>query len=241
MTKPTQSSSRVLVIDIGGNNVKMRLGRREEIRKFESGRKLDARRMVEKVRTMTADWLYDAVSIGYPGLVLLGKPVAEPYYLADGWVGFDYSAAFERPVKLINDAAMQAIGSYDGGRMLFLGLGTGLGSTLVANHVIVPLELGSLRLRGKRDLFQRLGRDGLERRGRKAWAAAVLDTAQHLRDAFLADYVVLGGGNAERIDELPKHIRRGGNEDAFTGGFRLWEEDVEPHDRPHSPIWRVVS
>jgi polyphosphate glucokinase len=234
---------KVLVIDIGGSHVKMLMTgvEPEEARRFESGKHLTPDELVAQTKALVSDWDYDVVSIGYPGRVGSDGPSAEPGNLSDGWVGFDYPKAFEHPVRIVNDAAMQALGAYDGGRMLFLGLGTGLGSTLVANHVIVPLELGSLRLRGKRDLFQRLGRDGLERRGRKAWAAAVLDTAQHLRDAFLADYVVLGGGNAERIDELPKHIRRGGNEDAFTGGFRLWEEDVEPHDRPHSPIWRVVS
>jgi polyphosphate glucokinase len=197
--------------------------------------------LVARTRALVSDWDYDAVSIGYPGRVGPDGPLAEPGNLADGWVGFDYPDAFGHPVRIVNDAAMQALGAYDGGRMLFLGLGTGLGSALVANHVIVPLELGSLRLRGTRDLFTRLGKQGLQRRGRKAWAASVIDTAQHLRDAFLADYVVLGGGNAERVGELPNHIRRGGNEDAFTGGFRLWEEDVEPHDRPHSPIWRVVG
>jgi polyphosphate glucokinase len=156
-------------------------------------------------------------------------------------VGFDYPKAFDRPVRIVNDAAMQALGAYEGGRMLFLGLGTGLGSALIANHVIVPLELGSLRLRGKKSLFERIGKEGLVRRGKKAWFEAVLDSSQHLRYAFVADHVVLGGGYAERITVIPKHIHRGGNEDAFTGGFRLWEEDVEPHDRPHSPVWRVVG
>jgi polyphosphate glucokinase len=222
MTKPTQSSSRVLVIDIGGNNVKMRLGRREEIRKFESGRKLDARRMVEKVRTMTADWLYDAVSIGYPGLVLLGKPVAEPYYLADGWVGFDYSAAFERPVKLINDAAMQAIGSYDGGRMLFLGLGTGLGATLIIDRVVQPLELGHLPYRGGVTHEQCVNEEARKRLGMKKWRAAVDEMVEHLASILEVDSIVLGGGNAKRLKKLPAKARRGDNEYAFLGGLRLW-------------------
>jgi polyphosphate glucokinase len=234
---------KVLVVDIGGSRVKLLVSGMapEEARRFESGKGLAPDQLVARTLAFVSDWDYDVVSIGYPGRVGPDGPSAEPGNLGDGWVEFDYPKAFGHPVRIVNDAAMQALGAYDGGRMLFLGLGTGLGSTLVANHVIVPLELGSLRLRGKKDLFQRLGREGLERRGKKAWVAAVLDTAQHLRDAFLADYVVLGGGNAKHIAELPKHIRRGGNEDAFTGGFRLWEEDVEPHDRPHSPIWRVVS
>lgn len=234
---------KALVIDIGGSHVKLLMTgvKAEDARSFDSGKDLTPDELVARTQALVSDWDYDVVSIGYPGRVGSDGPIAEPGNLGNGWVGFDFPDAFEHPVRIVNDAAMQALGAYDEGRMLFLGLGTGLGSALVANHVIVPLELGSLRLRGKRDLFNRLGKEGLQRRGRKAWAEAVLDTAQHLRDAFLADYVVLGGGNAERVGELPKHIRRGGNEDAFTGGFRLWDEDVEPHDRPHSPIWRVVS
>jgi len=234
---------KVLVIDIGGSHVKLLATGvdPEDARRFDSGKHLTPHELVARTKSLVSDWDYDVVSIGYPGRVGPDGPIAEPGNLGDGWVGFDYAKAFERPVRIVNDAAMQALGGHEGGRMLFLGLGTGVGSALVANHVIVPLELGSLRLRGDEDLFNRLGKKGLERAGEQAWAAAVIDTAQHLRDAFLADYVVLGGGNVEHIEELPKHIRRGGNEDAFNGGFRLWEEDVEPHDRPHSPVWRVVS
>ena len=234
---------KVLVIDIGGSHVKLLVSGvdPEEARSFDSSKELTPDDLVARTQALVSDWDYDVVSIGYPGRVGPDGPRAEPGNLGDGWLEFDYPKAFEHPVRIVNDAAMQALGAHDGGRMLFLGLGTGVGSALVANHVILPLELGSLRLRGRKDLFQRLGKEGLERRGKKAWGIAVLDAAQHLRDAFLADYVVLGGGNAKHIGELPKHIRRGGNEDAFTGGFRLWEEDVEPHDRPHSPVWRVVS
>jgi polyphosphate glucokinase len=234
---------KVLVIDIGGSHVKLLVSGvdPEDARSFDSGKDLTPEEFAARTKALVSDWDYDVVSIGYPGRVGPDGPVAEPGNLPDGWMEFDYPAAFERPVRIVNDAAMQALGAYDGGRMLFLGLGTGLGSALVANHVIAPLELGVLRLRGNETLFERLGKKGLEQSGEKAWSEAVLDTAQHLRDAFLADHVVLGGGNAERVGELPKHIRRGGNEDAFTGGFRLWEEDVEPHDRPHSPVWRVVS
>jgi polyphosphate glucokinase len=234
---------KVLVIDVGGSHVKLLVTGvdAEDARRFDSGKDLTPGELVARTKALVSDWDYDVVSIGYPGRVGADGPIAEPGNLADGWMDFDYPKAFDRPVRLVNDAVMQALGSHDGGRMLFLGLGTGLGSALVANHVIVPLELGTLRLRGNETLFDRLGKEGLERSGEEAWAEAVRDTAQHLRDAFLADYVVLGGGNAERVGELPKHIRRGGNEDAFIGGFRLWEEDVEPHDRPHSPIWRVVG
>jgi polyphosphate glucokinase len=234
---------KVLVIDIGGSHVKLLASGvgPEDSRSFDSGKDLAPDELVARTKALVSDWDYDVVSIGYPGRVDPDGPSAEPGNLADGWVGFDYPQAFEHPVRIVNDAAMQALGAYDGGRMLFLGLGTGLGSALVANHVIVPLELGRLRLRGNETLFDRLGKEGRERNGGKAWTDAVIDTAEHLRDAFVADYVVLGGGNVERIGELPNHIRRGGNEDAFTGGFRLWEEDVEPHDRPHSPVWRVVS
>jgi polyphosphate glucokinase len=234
---------KVLVIDIGGSHVKLLVSGvdPEEARSFDSSKELTPDELVARTQALVSDWDYDVVSIGYPGRVGPDGPIAEPGNLGDGWVGFDYPKAFDHPVRIVNDAAMQALGAHEGGRMLFLGLGTGVGSALVANHVILPLELGSLRLRGDEDLFNRIGKKGLESAGEKAWAEAVVDTAQHLRDAFLADYVVLGGGNIERIGELPKHIRRGGNEDAFTGGFRLWEEDVEPHDRPHSPIWRVVS
>jgi polyphosphate glucokinase len=237
------SRVKVLVIDIGGSHVKVLVSGvdPEEARRFDSDKDLTPQELVARTKALVSDWDYNVVSIGYPGRVGPDGPSAEPGNLGDGWVGFDYPKAFDRPVRIVNDAAMQALGGHEGGRMLFLGLGTGLGSALVANHVIVPLELGSLRLRGDEDLFNRLGKKGLELHGEKAWAEAVLDTAQHLRDAFLADYVILGGGNAERVGELPKHIRRGGNEDAFNGGFRLWEEDVEPHDRPHSPVWRVVG
>jgi polyphosphate glucokinase len=234
---------KVLVIDVGGSHVKLLVSgvAPEEVRSFDSGKDLTPGELVTRTKALVSDWEYDVVSIGYPGRVGSDGPSAEPGNLADGWVEFDYPKALDRPVRIVNDAAMQALGGHDGGRMLFLGLGTGLGSALVANHVIVPLELGTLRLRGKKTLFERLGKEGLQRKGKRLWAEAVIDTAQHLRDAFLADYVVLGGGNIKLIGELPKHIRRGGNEDAFTGGFRLWEDDVEPHDRPHSPIWRVVS
>jgi polyphosphate glucokinase len=216
---------RVLVIDVGGNNVKMRLGADSEIRKFRSGPKLDPETMVARARRLATDWPHDAVSIGYPGLVLLGKPVAEPYYLGEGWVGFDYQAAFERPVKLINDAAMQAIGSYRGGRMLFLGLGTGLGATLIIDHVVQPLELGHLPYKGGLTHEQCVNELARERLGTKKWRDAVQEMVEHLATILEVDSIVLGGGNAKRLKTLPPNARRGDNNHAFVGGVRLWRSD----------------
>jgi polyphosphate glucokinase len=170
---------------------------------------------------MTEDWSFDVVSIGFPGPVLRGRPVCEPRNLGGGWVGFDFEAAFGRPVRVINDAAMQALGSYEGGRMLFLGLGTGLGSALVVGGRIEPLELAHLPYR-KRTYEDYVGRRGLERLGRKKWRRAVADTVERLREALRPDYVVLGGGNARKLEQLPPGVRAGSNAHAFEGGFRLW-------------------
>jgi polyphosphate glucokinase len=167
-------------------------------------------------------------------------PAAEPGNLAPGWVGFDFAARFARPVRIVNDAVMQALGAYRSGRMLFLGLGTGVGSALISEHVVVPLELGSLpHVRGG-TIVAHLGRAARKANGHAAWQAAVADVVPVLRVAFSADYVVLGGGNARKVDPLPSHSRRGGNRDAIEGGFRLWEEVVEPHDRQPARVWRVV-
>jgi polyphosphate glucokinase len=231
----------VLVIDVGGSHVKLLATGQREARRFESGRGLTAGVMVQQATEMAADWDYDVVSLGFPGRVGPEGPLAEPGNLSGGWVDLDFERAFEKPVRVVNDAAMQALGGYDGGRMLFLGLGTGLGSALVADRVLVPLELGSLPWNGGKTLFERLGDDARQHRGDEAWSADVLAVVPQLRDALLADYVLIGGGNVERLASLPTQTRRGGNDDAFTGGFRLWEEEVEPHDRPHSRIWRVVS
>jgi polyphosphate glucokinase len=223
--KPTLDPDRVLVIDIGGSNVKMRVGAHPEIRKFRSGRKLDAESMVALARRLAAEWPHDAVSIGYPGLVLLGKPAAEPYYLGEGWVGFDYEAAFERPVKLINDAAMQAIGSYQGGRMLFLGLGTGLGAALIIDHVVQPLELGHLPYRGGLTHEECVNELARERLGMKKWCVAVNEMVEHLVSILEVDSIVIGGGNAKRLKTLPSNARRGHNSYAFIGGLRLWHAE----------------
>lgn len=228
----------VLVIDIGGTGVKMLATGRTEPRRFESGEHLTPRAMLDGVRAHTKDWNYDAVAIGYPGRVGPDGPLDEPGNLSDGWVGFDYDKAFGKPVRFLNDAALQALGAYDGGRMLFLGLGTGLGSALVADKVVVPLELGRLTLGGE-PLGDRLGKTGFER-DKKRWAEDVATIGEELRDAFEADGIVFGGGNAKELDPLPDKARRGGNADAFEGGFKLWAEPVDAHT-PAPVVWRVVG
>lgn len=212
----------VLVVDIGGTNVKILATGQEARRTFPSGPTLTAARMVPQVKELAGDWPYDVVSIGYPGPVLNGRPVAEPKNLAPGWVGFNYSIAFGCPVKLINDAAMQALGSYRGGKLLFLGLGTGLGTTLVVNGSVEPMELGHLPYK-KATYEDYVGLRGLKRHGLKKWRRYVADVVQRLTAALLPDDVVLGGGNAKKLKELPEGCRVGSNANAFLGGFRLWE------------------
>lgn len=228
----------VLVIDIGGSFIKL-YSDGDTPEKFESSRDLTPKQLVSRAKEVTKDWEYDAVSIGYPGRVDHNGPTAEPGNLGDGWVGFDFEKAFGHRVRIVNDAALQALGAYDGGRMLFLGLGTGLGSAMIADHVIVPMELGCLPFRDT-TMAGFLGKAGLEKYGEAAWAAAVEEITGELRCAFSADYIVLGGGNVERLTKLPPHCRKGGNNDAYAGGNRLWEEEVEHHDRPASAVWRVV-
>jgi polyphosphate glucokinase len=230
----------VLVIDVGGSHVKLLATGQPAARRFDSGRHFTPVALVEEVRKRVLDWPYDAVSLGYPGAVGPSGPEAEPGNLGPGWVGFDFAAALDRPVRVVNDAAMQALGAYTGGRMLFLGLGTGLGSALVTDRVVVPLELGNLPFGRRESMADRLGKRGLKRHGEEQWQQSVAEAVGRLRAAFGADYVVLGGGNAKRVRPLPAHTRRGGNEDAFTGGFRLWEEEVDPHSCPVAAAWRVV-
>lgn len=215
----------ILVIDVGGTKIKILAAGQTEPRKAPSGKEFTPGKLVETVRELARDWEYDAISLGYPGLTGAQGPRSEPGNLGPGWVGFDYAAAFERPVKLINDASMQALGSYEGGRMLFLGLGTGLGSTLIAGNVIVPLELGQLPFDKSRTLNDVLSRRGLERLGKNDWRSAVNRAVAALTRAFLADYVVVGGGNAKNVKALPPGARRGHNLTAFRGGFRLWNLD----------------
>lgn len=209
------------MIDVGGTHVKMLASGKHTAREFPSGPKLSPGRMVRKVKDFTKDWTYQAVSIGYPGPVVHGRPLREPYNLGCGWVGFNFQKAFGRPVKIINDAAMQALGSYEGGRMLFLGLGTGLGSAMIVDRVVEPMELAHLPYK-KRTYEDYLGLRGLERLGKKKWTRQVAEVVGLLREALQAEYVVLGGGNAKRLKSLPPKTRRGDNRNAFRGGFRLW-------------------
>ena len=217
--------SAVLVVDVGGSHVKVLASGEQESRRADSGPSLTAAEMVEAAKKLAVDWTWDSVSVGVPSPVHGGRVVAEPVNLGDGWAGFDYEAAFGKPTKVVNDAAMQALGSYEGGKMLFIGLGTGLGSALVANGFVQPMELGHLPYK-KATFEDYAGNAGLEKRGKKRWRDDVTDIVARLSAAMEADYVVLGGGNAKKLDELPLIARLGGNEDAFAGGFRLWDPEA---------------
>ena len=217
----------VLVIDIGGTSVKILVTGHDAPRQFPSGPDLTPEKMVEGVVQAAAGWDYEAVSVGYPGPVWHGRPLLEPVNLGPGWVGFDFAAAFGRPVKVVNDAAMQALGSYQGGKMLFLGLGTGLGSAMIVDGVIEPMELAHLPYR-KATFEDYVGIGGLKRLGKKKWRRAVADVVACLSAALEPDYVVLGGGNAKKLKELPPKCRAGNNANAFLGGFRLWESADQP-------------
>jgi polyphosphate glucokinase len=215
----------ILVIDVGGTNVKVLATGREEVVKIPSGPEMTAQQMVDAVLQEATGWDYDAVSIGFPGPVVAATPAFEPKNLGPGWVGFDFAGKFGKPVKVVNDAAMQALGSYEGGRMLFLGLGTGLGSAMVVDKVVVPLELAHLPYRKGRTFEDYVGLRGLERRGKKKWMKSVEDVVARLKAAMVADYIVLGGGNSKNLNRLPTGCRMGDNKNAFLGGYRLWEEE----------------
>jgi polyphosphate glucokinase len=221
----------VLVIDVGGTAVKILASGHKVHRAFPSGPKMTPKQMVSGVEQHLAGWTYEAVSIGYPGPVLRGRPIAEPHNLGGGWIGFDFEKAFGRPVKLINDAAMQALGSYQGGKMLFLGLGTGLGSTMIVDGIVEPMELGHLPYK-KGTYEDYVGHAGLERHGKKKWRRHVADVVTRLIAALEPDETVIGGGNARKLKTLPPHCRAGDNANAFRGGFRLWQ-DVKPRSKPH--------
>jgi len=211
----------VLAVDVGGSHVKALASNEREPRRCVSGRKLTPGKMVERVLALAEGWSWDVVSVGIPTPVRSGKPIAEPVNLGVGWVGFDYERAFGKPTKVVNDAAMQALGSYEGGRMLFLGLGTGLGSALIVDGLLEPLELGHLPFR-KKTFEDYVSERALEKHGKKWWRATVLEVVERLAAAMEPDYVVIGGGGADALGELPPNVKLGDNELAFVGGFRLW-------------------
>lgn len=220
-----RAALRILAVDIGGTHIKVLVSGAKELRKADSGPDLRPRQMVRIVRELTEDWHYEVISIGYPGVVWHGRPIAEPLNLGPGWVKFDYARAFGRPVRILNDAAMQAIGSYEGGRMLFLGLGTGLGTALILDGVVEATELAHLPYKKGRTYEDYLGKRGLARLGRRKWERAVHDVTERLVTAFEVEYVVIGGGNARKLRELPARARLGNNANAFEGAFRLWREE----------------
>jgi polyphosphate glucokinase len=215
----------ILCVDVGGSHVKALRSSGGERRRFESGPDLTALQMVDGVRELTPDWDYDVVSVGVPAPVREGSVAREPVNLGEGWVGFDFEQAFGKPTKVVNDAVMQALGDYQGGTMLFLGLGTGLGSALVVDGKAVPLELAHLPFR-KATFEDYVGERGREQLGKKKWHHAVAETVEQLAAATVADYVVLGGGNAKRVEEVPPNARLGANQNAFVGGFRLWDPSI---------------
>jgi polyphosphate glucokinase len=226
---------RVLVIDVGGSNVKLMISRWEK-RKFKSGPNLTPREMVAQVKPLLQDWSFEAVSMGFPSPVRNGRIMSEPKHLGPGWARFDYEKALGKPIRVINDAAMQALGSFRGGRMLFLGLGTGLGSTLIWERNVLPLELGDLPY-GNGDIIEHyLGKSGIKQLGEKKWKREVLRAVLSLKKSLIADYVVLGGGSAKKFDQLPNGIELGHNRNAFLGGVRLWQTDP----RTRRAKWRIM-
>ena len=214
---------KVLVVDVGGTHVKILATGQKQSREFPSGPTLTAKQMVAGVKKLAEDWKYDAVAIGYPGPVIRNRPLAEPHNLGSGWMGYDFEAAFTCPVKVVNDAAMQALGSYKGGKMLFLGLGTGLGSAMIVDGIVEPMELGHLPY--KRRTFEHyVGVRGYDRLGKKKWRKEVANVVSRLVAALEPEEVVVGGGNVKRLKELPPGCRAGDNANAFLGGFRLWQK-----------------
>ena len=227
---------KILVVDIGGTHVKLMISRRER-RKFDSGSRMSPRQLVSQLKKTVKGWRFSAVSIGFPAPVKNGKITRDPKHLGKGWAGFDFRKALGKPVHVINDAAMQALGSYHGGRMLFLGLGTGLGSALLYNHTLLPLELGDLPYRDGAIIEKFLGKPGLSKLGEAAWKREVRHAVRQLKKSVIADYVVLGGGNAKRFKTMPEGVERGHNRNAYLGGVRLWETD----SRTRQKRWHVIS
>ena len=228
----------VLVVDIGGSSVKLWHTGHQEHRKFESGKDLLPDAMVAQVRETAKDWTYAALALGLPCRISSGRPVEDPQNLGPGWVGFNFGAAFDQPVRIMNDACLQALGSYDGGRMLFLSLGTAVGSAFIADRLVLSLDMGRLRV-GEERVFELLGDKGYERLGAKKWERVVQEIVPALKHAVMADYVVLGGGNAKEVIELPDGVRRGHNRTVVEGGRRLWEELSDPA-LPQTKEWLIL-
>ncbi len=230
MKNPAKTASTdgkiVLSIDIGGSHVKLLTSAGGEERRTDSGPSLTPRQMIDAVKTLAQGLSYDVISMGYPGPVRDSKPLKDPFNLGKGWAGYDFAAQFGKPVKIVNDAMMQAIGSYEGGRMLFLGLGTGLGAAMILVNVAQPMELAHLPYRKGGSFEDYIGERGLEKRGKKKWGKHVFDVVDRLRAALQPDYVVIGGGNVDKLDILPPDCRRGDNTRAFEGGFRLWRDNA---------------
>jgi polyphosphate glucokinase len=228
----------ILVIDIGGTHIKVASTERRNSIKIASGPDMTAVQMAQQVLAATEGWKYDGVSIGYPGPVVHDHPLAEPHNLAAGWIDFPYQKTFGKPIRFINDAAMQALGGYRGGRMLFLGVGTGLGSAMVLDGVVVPLELAHLPYRKGRTYEEYVGVEGLDRRGKKRWRKSVLDVIVRLQAALVCDYVLLGGGNAKLMKNLPSHVIMGANSNAVEGGLRLWQnpDELRTSAKPVKPV-----
>ena len=223
-----QINMKILIIDIGGTNIKVASSDKRVPIKIPSGPAMTAEQMTKDVLAATKGWDYDCISIGYPGPVIHDRPVAEPHNLAPGWIDFPYQKAFGKPLRFINDAAMQALGGYKGGRMLFLGIGTGLGSAMIFDGVVIPLELAHLPYRKERTYEDYVGLRGLERRGVERWRKSVLDVSERLRAALVCDSVLLGGGNAKLMQNLPSHITLGANSNAIEGGIKLWQDLSNP-------------
>jgi polyphosphate glucokinase len=226
-----RSRRTVLTIDVGGSHVKVMTNKGRTKREFSSGPNLSPKTMVKKVKELTKDWRYDVVSVGYPGLVVRNRPLAEPHNLGPGWAGFDFEKAFGHPTKVINDALMQALGNYEGGKMLFLGLGTGLGSAMIVDGVLEPMELAHLPYQKGKTFEDFVGAAGLKRLGKVKWKRSVDDVVKRLTAALEPEYVVLGGGNARKIGKPPHDTRLGSNDKAFEGGFRLWQDGATKPSR----------
>jgi predicted NBD/HSP70 family sugar kinase len=231
-------SKEILVIDIGGTSVKLWHTGHQEHRKFDSGKQLTPDAMVERTKATVEEWTFEAIALGLPCRVSAGRAVDEPQNLGAGWMGYNFSAAFGQPTRMMNDACLQALGSYDGCRMLFLGLGTAVGSALIADHLILSIDMGRLYV-GAEKVYEILGDQGAERLGPKKWQKAVHEIVPSLQHAMMADYVVLGGGNAKEMTELPDGVRRGHNRAVVEGGRRLWEELPDPA-KPNNSEWMIL-